>query len=705
MDGESEFMAMANTQSAERNISGVERHFRLALLLSLMMGYAVLFTSGIYSVWYALPVLAAMVIGYRRFYSEESFILSQFGWTVFTVGLMLGLGALGLMGQMMVVDGLSLVLLVLPIVRLMNVMRPRDHLQIFALAFSQIVFGTILNSTLWFGIVLAAYIFVAMWGLILLSFKVTCERAPNPMDKKREVERDVLKPRYAWGVVGMAVLVVVTTFVIFFVVPRPGSALASFSFGIKKHTTGFGQEVSIGDVGKILQDKSVAMWVSVKVKGQPPDGPYYWKGAAYDRFDGIVWSESSFKRRRIDSTYKNFFRLVKNIPKHYLELEFFLDSYENTNIFHHGYLAAVMGNFRHLNQTHNGSTYIPSSDRFVQRYTSFAVQYQPYDLNDSVLKSYLQLPHNLDPRIGELARQVTQGIEGDYQKALKLTQYLNTNYGYSLEGEIVPSGDPLARFLFETKKGHCEYYASSLAIMLRTLGIHSKLIAGYKQGEYDSEEGVYLVRQSDAHAWVEAYIDDVWLTLDATPGGDLQSSMLSDVTDEFRRYIAMLRFRWQRYVISYSLRDQFEFLKQAGNSARGFSASNMTRFLRDNSRQIASTVFVLIIFALLIRRFSGFGLFAEKDKKSYTPQQLQAIAEYKSLLAFLAKKLSIEKRPGQTASELAREVLAEKPELAEIFDDFNLAYERLRFGEQSATDQDLKRFVLLAGRLRSELKE
>jgi len=135
-----------------------------------------------------------------------------------------------------------------------------------------------------------------------------------------------------------------------------------------------------------------------------------------------------------------------------------------------------------------------------------------------ILKTYTQTPPE-DPRIAELAKQVTSPARDRYAKARMLENHLRTNYGYSLVLRGTPnSPDPLAMFLFDVRKGHCEYFASALAIMLRQLGIPSRLVNGFRAGEYNSLGNNWIVRQYDAHSWVEAYFPPYgWIEFDPTP--------------------------------------------------------------------------------------------------------------------------------------------------------------------------------------------
>ena len=95
-----------------------------------------------------------------------------------------------------------------------------------------------------------------------------------------------------------------------------------------------------------------------------------------------------------------------------------------------------------------------------------------------------------------------------------------TRFGYTLQLPRTPPKDPIANFLFERKQGHCEYFASSMAVMLRTLGIPSRVVNGFRSDEFNDLTGNYVVRAKDAHAWVEAYFPGYgWQTFDPTPAG------------------------------------------------------------------------------------------------------------------------------------------------------------------------------------------
>src|SRR5262249_46479609 len=154
---------------------------------------------------------------------------------------------------------------------------------------------------------------------------------------------------------------------------------------------------------------------------------------------------------------------------------------------------------------------------------------------------YLQLPE-LDPRVPSLARQAIASAKTPYDKAVALEGYLQAHYSYTLDMTGAPSGDPLAEFLFVRRAGHCEYFASAMTVMLRSLGIPARYINGFQRGEYNSVGGDFIVRASDAHSWVEAYFPGKgWITFDPTPsGGDAPHGWFASLG----KYWDLLALKW-----------------------------------------------------------------------------------------------------------------------------------------------------------------
>jgi len=136
----------------------------------------------------------------------------------------------------------------------------------------------------------------------------------------------------------------------------------------------------------------------------------------------------------------------------------------------------------------------------------------------SLSSIYLQKPPS--SQVAALAKEITSSYESDYQKAMAIQSYLQSNFSYSLSGTPPPEDNGVEWFLFKNKKGDCDFFASAMCILLREVGIPARVAIGYSVSEYDAERKVWLVREKDAHMWVEAYIKgDGWMTFDPTPAG------------------------------------------------------------------------------------------------------------------------------------------------------------------------------------------
>jgi len=164
---------------------------------------------------------------------------------------------------------------------------------------------------------------------------------------------------------------------------------------------------------------------------------------------------------------------------------------------------------------------------------------------------YLQLPA-LDPRIAELARSFSAGADDDLARARAIERHLRSDYGYTLQLPDREVADPLAHFLFVRRKGHCEYFASSMAVMLRSLGIPARLATGFQSGVYNPVSGLWLVRASDAHSWVEAWIPGHgWTTFDPTPA-DPNAGGLA-ILGRLALYLDAAGTFWQEWVMTYDV--------------------------------------------------------------------------------------------------------------------------------------------------------
>jgi len=174
----------------------------------------------------------------------------------------------------------------------------------------------------------------------------------------------------------------------------------------------------------------------------------------------------------------------------------------------------------------------------------------------------------LSERSRALARRIMGEDGPDRERVQLLTRYLAENFTYSLEFMGRTGDDPLEEFLFETRRGHCELFASSTVLLLRSPGIPARLVTGFLGAEYNPLTGYFIVRQSNAHAWVEAYLEgEEWQIFDPTPAAGLPGSSLRRGS-LLQQMADFVMFRWDRYVLTYGMEDQVSVLERLARAWR-----------------------------------------------------------------------------------------------------------------------------------------
>jgi len=301
---------------------------------------------------------------------------------------------------------------------------------------------------------------------------------------------------------------------------------------------------------------------------------------------------------------------------------------------------------------------------------------------------YLELPPNLDPRISALADSVLQrvGAQNRYDAARAIESYLRENYGYTLE--LKAGGpDPLADFLFNVRAGHCEYFATAMAVMLRTQRIASRVVNGFLPGEYNEAAGAFTVRQSDAHSWVEVYFPQTnsWVTFDPTPPAGRAPHVSTGLAAQLAKYSEALELMWFQYVVGYDKQEQRSLITnlrrqlfevQRGsiarlNQARGALGSASTPILIGVG--VVTSLLVAIFLARRIRRLGwwrGLQVWNVRDES-----ESSRVDFYERLLALMAKR-GYTRESHQTPLEFAAQVGVS--DAATI----TWAYNRVRFGRQ-----------------------
>ena len=180
----------------------------------------------------------------------------------------------------------------------------------------------------------------------------------------------------------------------------------------------------------------------------------------------------------------------------------------------------------------------------------------------------------------------------DAQKAARIEHFLkHGEYTYSLEQPDTGNKWPLDVFLFEAKRGHCEYFSSAMAIMLRTLGIPTRNVTGFVGGQYNPYGGYYALRQGDAHSWVEVFVRGRgWVTYDPTPASRAEAGPREGLWSDMNAFIDAVRTRWMTKIVGYDLQAQVGLLHKMARLIAAFRSGGGSDDARDHSSDLGSRI-------------------------------------------------------------------------------------------------------------------
>ncbi len=538
-------------QSAITLAAAIERYFQVSLYLLVLTGFGTLAGTGTLDAPTVVLVGSALLVrGYLL--SKRSDFQMPTRWTNYlTLGyFVFFLADYTLLSRSFLTATVHLVLFGM-VVRLFSVHKERDNYMLAVLAFLMVLAAAVLTVDSVFLFTFAGFMLTAVVTFVLMEMRRSSQTASIPA---REPSDRMTYRRMGFFLAGISPVLVALILAggsaIFFLLPRMSAGyLGSFAGG-NDMTTGFSDRVQLGRIGQIQQSTAVVMHVQIDGDTR---GSYdlKWRGVALSRFDGKIWSNPTEQfplPRAADGRFVLWNASAAspvggppNIPGPAEGRSAQLASPKATRPIHYRVLMEPIGTnlfflasrprflkgvYRILATDRAGAVYNLDANHPVGLYEADSDLAEPSarELESASgpvapeMQEYLQVPA-LDDRIPELARQITASAGNPFDRAAALERYLMSRFGYTLELPRVSPQDPIADFLFVRKRGHCEYFASSMAIMLRTLGIPSRVVNGFRTTEFNDLTGNYVIRASSAHSWVEAYFPNYgWISFDPTPG-------------------------------------------------------------------------------------------------------------------------------------------------------------------------------------------
>jgi transglutaminase-like putative cysteine protease len=679
----------------------VERFFEFSLLGLLTSGFLAVVGSGYLDMptmlftAVALIVRALIVAGLVRFNLPAGVVTAI---TLAYVGFY-PIDYFFISGPSFVTAAVHLVFFV-AVIKILTASTNRDYFLLKIIAFLELLAACVLSERVNFFIFL---LFFLILGVATFASGEIRQSRQRRITVAKTSARG-LSLRLAAVAIFVSIAILVITAGLFFFLPRTARAAFQHLTSPRMHLAGFSNRVTLGEIGEIKKENTPVMHVKMD-KLEDRGLALKWRGAALAEFDGRTWSNPYTQSETLQPDRSGQLvleQVARYRASRHISYAVHLDEMASEALFFAGsaeylridstVLRNSLDNYRvRFSDAHNISYQVYSRLETPVRENDTSVEFvEP--LRREWRSVYLGLPKYVDPRIAKLAKEMVGAEQSPAKQARLVENYLRSNYGYTLELPPAEPADPLAFFLLHRKKGHCEYFASSMAVILRLLGIPSRVVTGFQSGVFNPISGAQLIRTSDAHAWVEAWLPHRgWTTFDPTPPDPNQTRI--SLWTRLGFYADAAEMFWQDWVLNYNLDRQLQLATKMGESSRhvgvnwfdgvGPFFSRLWTTIFEFAKLHGILLVGIVAIGLLIQQFGRDGWrWWNTRRRVLKVQRGQGEASdatllYQRMLKVLHRR-GIEKPAWLTPFEFAR--VLQEPEISMLVEDLTAAYNELRFG-------------------------
>lgn len=467
-------------------------------------------------------------------------------------------------GDDVVVPVVDLLLLLLAAESLRSLDTPNDP-RIYALSFALLLASAAYRPGALFAVAFVAFLVLGTLALFVGHVRREAERhdAPEPLLRRPLLTR----------MAALSGVVLATAVVVFLTFPRVSRGWTTQGEAASESLVGFSDVVSIGEFGATIRPNPRVVLRVEFPDDEPPDpSELYWRGRSYDRFDGIRWTRSSDLPPSLapEAWYRQRWGAER------VTQEIYAEPLQNRVLFalHPVVDVDARSPVRGLFDNAGDFAYRGSAGP-VYRAVSVTSRPSPDDLRSAEGRSaparghYTQLP-DLPDRIGALADSLAGDRETRYDRVVAVRDWLESEFGYTLQLPRTAGRATLDHFLFERREGHCEYFSTAMVVLLRSLGIPARNVNGFLGGSW-SEFGQYMaVTQNEAHSWVEVWFPDYgWVPFDPTPSGSGGGEAQTVGFWPGRFLLDGIQHRWSKWVLDYSIDTQWNLLEQMSTLVAG----------------------------------------------------------------------------------------------------------------------------------------
>lgn len=444
------------------------------------------------------------------------------------------------------------ILVILLAIRLLGERIPRNYLQVFALALFALSASSLYNLSPVFLLYLLALLLCIAASLVLLTFFT--------VDSRLALSRKGMK-RLVTVAVAMPAAALPLILLFFVIMPRPQFPLWDFLAPAAEKQTGLSEKIEPGSSSLVREVKTAVLRAQSR---KLPRQDLYWRGTVLNTPERNAWirtklDEGDYVRSDGAGLVEQTIFPELNAGKYLI----ILDSPVKIS----GIRSSQSSDLVFTRRSHTGRV----------RYDTVSSLNGTIRVSGGIDRAfYLKLPDRISARVQALGEKIAAQGKNDRERLDALEAYFSSaRYRYTSR-DLPRSGDPIDEFLFVGKAGHCEFFASSFLILLRTAGVPARLVGGYYGGEYNEMAGYYLVTEDMAHVWVEVYLEGVgWVRRDpsalAVDFAGAGEAGADDIIARMRKVSDSLSYYWNIAVITYDLDKQLRIFNSANNAMRNLS--------------------------------------------------------------------------------------------------------------------------------------
>ena len=464
-----------------------------------------------------------------------------------------------------------------------------EYQQIAALAFLHLIAGTVLSTDISYAFLFLGFVIATPWMLTLSHLRREIEGPKDPSAASTPTDarvarllgsRKIIGADFLLGTALLVIPIFIMTGALFLLFPRIGLGFLSMGHGRGQRVAGFSDHIELGGFGVIRDDATVVLRITDinPAHAVGTDRQFRIRGMVFDHYDGRGWSRSQLPMRRLRSM-DDAYPLLRIPSARDTKVHIVLEQLEQPIVFLPENTVAIeipasgpgaLARSRALGIKPGVEVrYLDSDDRGLT-YNAFISDEAEVLPRDEMPEHFLQIPDGHED-VTELAKRVVGDATSPRAKAQRILAFLRSSgqFQYTLALHEVGTRGPLHSFLFETKAGHCEYFATAMTIMLRAVGVPARNVTGFLGGRYNSYGGYYAIRQGDAHSWVEALTDnDGWETYEPTPAGRDAFGPGRGLLATLRELSDAVSAKWDESVIGYNLASQVNFFRRMGKTWR-----------------------------------------------------------------------------------------------------------------------------------------